>query len=103
MTGHMGIVGNELADAQAKLGIRLPIPADTKPTLAHIRRNARQKAKDSFAVWWKSAAPSSYKELKLDTTISRLRELSLPRPILHHLLAARTGHGDIAEYQLISP
>ena len=95
----MGIAGNELADAQAKLGSQLPLTAavSQQPTLAYNRRASRQKARESFSQWWESSAPEHYRDLGLDTSRKR-EELALPRPLLHHLLAARTGHGDFADY-----
>ena len=95
----MGIAGNELADAQAKLGSQLPVlaTASQQPTIAYNRRSLKERVRANFSQWWKSSAPEQYRDLGLD--ISRKKEeLSLPRPILHHLLAARTKHGDFADY-----
>ncbi|PWI64383.1 hypothetical protein PCL_10521 [Purpureocillium lilacinum] len=47
--GHTNIAGNEEADALAKAATSLPEPPDALPTLAHLRRTARQQSRDAFA------------------------------------------------------
>ncbi|PWI64325.1 hypothetical protein PCL_11268 [Purpureocillium lilacinum] len=96
--GHTNIAGNEQADALAKAATSLPEPADALPTLAHLRRTARQQSRDAFEAWWDASAPDQYKPLHLKPTTSCPPELELPRPLLHHLLAARSRHGDFADY-----
>jgi ribonuclease HI len=96
--GHTGIPGNEEADAQAKAGCLEASPASALPTLAYLRRAARQRPKDEFQVWWEESAPEQYRALKLPATMRCPSELNLPRGTLHHLLAARSQHGDFAEY-----
>lgn len=96
--GHADIPGNEQADALAKAGTSLPEPADTLPTLANLRKIARQRSKDAFKAWWDASAPAQYKDLGLKATTGCPPELALSRPLLHHLLAARTRHGDFADY-----
>ena len=98
--GHMGIIGNELADEQAKLGTGLPLTVDSRPTLAYTRRVVRQKIRDRFSLWWEAHAPLSYKALGLKASLNNLPELYITRPSLHHVIAARTGHGDFANYHL---
>ncbi|KAJ6438033.1 ABC transporter [Purpureocillium lavendulum] len=96
--GHTNIAGNEQADALAKAATSLPEPADALPTLAHLRRTARQQPRDAFEAWWDASAPDQYKPLHLKPAIGCPPELELPRPLLHHLLAARSRHGDFADY-----
>ncbi|KAJ3453540.1 hypothetical protein MRS44_017787 [Fusarium solani] len=96
--GHTKIPGNEQADKLAKAASSLPEPEGARPTLAYLRRIARQKPKEAFRTWWPSASPEQYKRLNLKATIACPRELSLPRTVLHHLLAARSLHGDFAAY-----
>ncbi|KJZ69979.1 hypothetical protein HIM_10624 [Hirsutella minnesotensis 3608] len=96
--GHADIPGNEEADALAKAGASLPEPADSAPTLAHLRKIARQRRKEAFKTWWRASAPDQYKTLDLTATTGCPPELALSRPLLHHLLAARTRHGDFADY-----
>jgi hypothetical protein len=96
--GHTNIAGNEQADALAKAGCSRPAPPDALPTLAHLRRVARKQPREAFDAWWTTAAPERYKPLKLKASTRCAPELATPRPALHHLLAARTHHGDFADY-----
>ncbi|KAJ6437988.1 (S)-coclaurine N-methyltransferase [Purpureocillium lavendulum] len=96
--GHTNIPGNEQADALAKAGTSQPEPVDALPTLAYLRKVARRRPKDAFKAWWEASAPQQYRVLDLDATTGCPPELTLPRPLLHHLLAARTHHGDFADY-----
>jgi ribonuclease HI len=96
--GHSDIPGNEQADKLAKAASSLPEPEGAKPTLAYLRRIARQKPKEAFEAWWSASAPEQYKRLNLMATTGCPPELSLPRAALHHLLAARSLHGDFAAY-----
>ncbi|KAK4074945.1 hypothetical protein Purlil1_12814 [Purpureocillium lilacinum] len=96
--GHAGIPGNEEADGLAKAGCLLPEPPGAVPSLAHLRRLARQQPRDAFKAWWTTEAPESYKPLHLEVTTSCPPELMLPRATLHSVLAARSRHGDFADY-----
>ncbi|PCD25803.1 hypothetical protein AU210_012239 [Fusarium oxysporum f. sp. radicis-cucumerinum] len=96
--GHTDIPGNEQADKLARAASSLPEPEDAQPTLAYLRRIARQKPKEAFEAWWSTSAPEQYKRLNLKATTGCPPELSLPRAALHHLLAARSLHGDFATY-----
>ncbi|KAH7459103.1 hypothetical protein FOMA001_g20273 [Fusarium oxysporum f. sp. matthiolae] len=88
--GHSNIPGNEQADKLAKAASSLPEPEGAQPTLAYLRRIARQKPKEAFQAWWSTSAPEQYKRLNLKATTGCSPELSLPRAALHHLLAARS-------------
>ncbi|MBD2358785.1 hypothetical protein H6G41_30020 [Tolypothrix sp. FACHB-123] len=96
--GHTGIPGNDEADALAKAGCLEATPTGALPTLAYLRRAARQRSKDAFEVWWEESAPENYRALKLAATTRCPPELNLPRGTLHHLVAARSQHGDFADY-----
>ncbi|OAQ65636.1 endonuclease/reverse transcriptase [Purpureocillium lilacinum] len=96
--GHTNIPGNEEADGLAKAGCLQPEPPGAMPSLAHLRRLARQQSRDAFKAWWSTEAPDSYKPLNLEATTSCPPELALPRATLHSLLAARSRHGDFADY-----
>ncbi|KAJ3454128.1 hypothetical protein MRS44_018022 [Fusarium solani] len=77
--GHTKIPGNEQADELAKAASSLPEPEGARPTLAYLRRIARQKPKEAFRTWWPSASPEQYKRFNLKATIACPPELSLPR------------------------
>ncbi|KID95333.1 Ribonuclease H-like protein, partial [Metarhizium majus ARSEF 297] len=96
--GHTKIPGNEQADILAKTGCAQPEPADAVPTLAFLRKTARQRSRIAVQAWWDASAPDKYQSLTLKFPSSCPPELALPRTILHHLLAARTSHGDFADY-----
>ncbi|PHH92207.1 hypothetical protein CDD83_8407 [Cordyceps sp. RAO-2017] len=95
--GHAGIIGNERADRLAKEGCRINGP-DRPPTYAFIKRQAKAAARRDFQEWWAAAAPSSYKSLGLKALLGCPPELHTKRQHLHRLLAARSGHGDFADY-----
>ena len=96
--GHTEIPGNEQADILAKTGCAQPEPADAVPTLAFLRKTARQRSKIAVQAWWDVSAPDKYQVLALKFPSNCPPELALPRTMLHHLLAARTHHGDFADY-----
>ncbi|KAJ3499512.1 hypothetical protein NLG97_g286 [Lecanicillium saksenae] len=96
--GHTKIPGNEEADALAKAGCSLPAPLNAPPTLAFLRKVARQQPRDAFASWWQDTAPARYRLLNLQALNKCPPEFRLARVPLHHLLAARSHHGDFADY-----
>lgn len=98
--GHMGIPGNETADYLAKRGCGLT-PADSltkPPTLSHQKRLMRAARQEALNDWWHKNMPKRYRGLGLMSDMKPTKELTLPRRQLHWLLAARTGHGDFADY-----
>ncbi|KJZ68981.1 hypothetical protein HIM_11622 [Hirsutella minnesotensis 3608] len=96
--GHTEIPGNEEADTLAKTGCAQSEPADAVPTLAFLRKTARQRYRIAVQAWWDASAPDKYQSLTLKFPSGCPPELGLPRTMLHHLLAARTHHGDFADY-----
>ncbi|XP_044721803.1 RNase H domain-containing protein [Hirsutella rhossiliensis] len=54
--GHTNIPGNEQADALAKAGTSTRA-CRRSPTLAYLRKVARQRPKDAFKAWWEVSAP----------------------------------------------
>ncbi|KAL8391941.1 hypothetical protein RB595_002230 [Gaeumannomyces hyphopodioides] len=97
--GHMGIPGNEEADAEAKLGTALPIPVHAKPTVAGVKALARKIARDARDAWFKDNFPDRYKAIGLPPVPKHTPDaLQLHRKILQRLIAARTGHGDFDWY-----
>lgn len=105
MPGHCKIRGIEEADVDADAEARaalllLPI-RETSPshiTLAYLRRLMHQRRQKLIDEWWSTASPLRYRELDLQMRHKKPPELTLPRRLLHHLLAARSGHGDFAAY-----
>ncbi|KDN63501.1 hypothetical protein CSUB01_12226 [Colletotrichum sublineola] len=105
--GHIGVLGNELADQLAKEGARMrPADLETRPpTYSHVKRSIRNGQRLAFTRWWHNNRPDSYKSLDNDekhdltATLQPTEELvTLNRKELHWLIAARTGHGDFAGY-----
>lgn len=101
MLGHSNISGNEEADAEARAALN-GLPARDQPhsyiTLAYLRRLMHQRRQKLIDEWWSSACPDRYRDLDLQMRRKKPPELSLPRHLLHKLIASRTGHGDFAEY-----
>lgn len=69
-----------------------------EPTEAYIRRFARAWLPRAVQGRWEKNASMKYRALGIEFSLKPNPELSLPRWLLGHLLAARTGHGDFAEY-----
>ncbi|KAF5500029.1 hypothetical protein CGCA056_v014966 [Colletotrichum aenigma] len=68
------------------------------PTLSGIKRLAKERKQHQHRKWWKQEASPRYTQLGLKATLGCPPELALPRAILHHLIAARSGHGDFEQY-----
>lgn len=105
--GHTGIAGNELADTLANIAAdpERPVPCadplSQQPTVCGIRSLARSIRRAAARNWWEGVYPNLsvyYKKWELPYVVKPLPELSLPRSILHRLLAIRTGHGDFSWY-----
>lgn len=101
--GHKGIEGNEkanrLTDENAKG------PADTDPrtqdaTVNGIRSEFRKAARKASARCWQARKTSNaYNRWKLEyNPTKKPSEFGLPRRILGHYLAMRTGHGAFRGY-----
>ncbi|RAL60709.1 hypothetical protein DID88_009815 [Monilinia fructigena] len=83
--GHMEIEGNEEADRLANAGATGP----------HGPGN-RQAANNQREI--KTSLSAGYKEWSPKYNTKEPKELTLPRAVLHRLLAMKTGHGDYAAY-----
>lgn len=99
--GHSQIRGNEEADAAARAAL-VQIPnRQTNPkniSQAFLRRLMQQRRQIILDKWWERVCPERYNDLDLQMRRRKPPELALPRVLLHHLIAARTGHGDFAAY-----
>lgn len=96
--GHTGIEGNEQADIQAKRGARSTPQTNPPPTRhAWARRTLKEEFWQRFQSFWAGNAPQQYQDLSISLD-KQPHELSFPRATLGRLLAARSGHGDFAQY-----
>lgn len=82
---HASIAGNEAADCAANEGCRTTLAHQLPFSHAGIRRWARL---------------SNYERLEILRSSCRPKELSITRSTLAHILAARTAHGDFADYHV---
>ena len=101
MPGHSKISGNERADKSARSALLSLPPRQTQPsyiTLAYLRRLMYQRRQKLVDSWWSKAWPARYSDLDLQMRRKKPPGLALYRPLLHKLIAARTGHGDFADY-----
>ena len=98
--GHTDVPGNEAADIAAKEGASLPLPPNAEYSYAGLKRQPRAKATAAAHKLWLAVLPLTYRDLCISTAPRRPGELQLPRALLGRLLAARTGHGDFADYHI---
>ena len=96
--GHAGVAGNELADIEAKKAAALPLERYPKEaTAAGAARWTQAALRTDIRNSWKSFPQCQ--DLSLPAPdLDCLPTLSLLRPVLAWLLAARSGHGDFAKY-----
>jgi ribonuclease HI len=105
--GHMGIEGNEEADALANLAAN-PLspsyslePRALLPTVSGIRSQARALRSAAINSWWyhnQTSLSNRYRRWSLDYSVRAPKELELPRATLHRLMAIRSGHGNFKWY-----
>jgi ribonuclease HI len=96
--GHTRVPGNEAADQAAKKGAALEPPISCKYSFASLKRQAKAAIFSGLQRHWQAAAPQSYQDLWITSSPRCPEELRLPRHLLARILAARTGHGDFADY-----
>jgi ribonuclease HI len=97
--GHTGIIGNEMADLLAKRGAQSAPPTRHPPTRSYVKRQLGIQNRADYEGWWYRNQPPKYARWGLSTSLKQTPELAtLSRIELHHLLAARSGHGDFASY-----
>jgi hypothetical protein len=95
--GHSNIFGNELADLLAKQGANLPVP-EHLPSVSYRRRQVKGQIAIDYQQWWQGVERAGFSSLGRPAELRKLPELSLPRRHLGYLLAARSHHGDFADY-----
>lgn len=85
--GHVGILGNEKADEQAKKGARSPASLinPQAPRFAWARRTLKEKFWLRFESFWTENTPQQYRDLSISLD-KRPHELILPRATLGRLL-----------------
>ncbi|EED11972.1 conserved hypothetical protein [Talaromyces stipitatus ATCC 10500] len=96
--GHAKIPENEAADLTTKEGAASIPPAPHKSSYASLKRYAKTQSLSAAQSQWEKVAPQSYQDLEITTSPKRPGELQLNRLDLGHVIAARTGHGDFADY-----
>lgn len=99
---HSGIRGNELADRLAKRGAQEALLNQSNEDISHaaVKQLLKEKKAEIEKDWWLRHCPETYRTLRIELQPPGQfpNELRLPRRALGLLLAARTGHGDFAEY-----
>ncbi|KAM3549219.1 hypothetical protein ARSEF4850_008978, partial [Beauveria asiatica] len=81
----------------AKKGAKMPV-GENPPTVSYSKRHMRSLLAIAFQRWWDAVDRESYHGLQLKAELKKLPELTLQRRQLGYLLAARTHHGDFADY-----
>lgn len=104
---HMGIIGNEKADQEAKRYAAIPPTPMTLgvQTLAHACRAIRERKDQAWQKEWENKGTSQsikmYHELKIrpTTNAKSMPDMNLNREVLGWLIAPRTGHGHFADFE----
>lgn len=100
--GHMGVPANEEADSLAKAGALRVQPAvlENNPSFAAVKSHVLDMRKQLLDSWWDIHGPARYKDLDIQAGVPGKcpATLRIPRKALHHLLSARSGHGDFENY-----
>ncbi|OAQ57520.1 reverse transcriptase [Pochonia chlamydosporia 170] len=81
----------------AKEGAKPPIQEHI-PSVSYRRRQVKGQIAVDYQQWWQGVERTGYLSLGLPAELQKLPELALPRRLLGYLLAARSHHGDFADY-----
>lgn len=99
---HTSIQGNCEADRAAKEALILPHQAayttHTILTIDSAKSWVKERLNQEIKSYWTQHAPESYRTLGIGSFVRCPRELTLPRSLVAHIYAARSGHGDYAAY-----
>lgn len=95
---HIGIRGNEIADRAASAGAHRHCSFPPPLCIATFKRRTKEDSHELAKKLWQTTMPHSYRELGISSWVSKPPALHLPRRVLSRLLAARSGHGDFADY-----
>ncbi|KAI0995599.1 hypothetical protein K3495_g12581 [Podosphaera aphanis] len=97
--GHSSIPGNDHADILARSGLS-SISTPSAYSYDAAKLWALSKTEAALKEFWNSYAPQSYRDLQIINFERCPKELSFPRPLVAHIYAARSGHGDFSSYHL---
>lgn len=95
--GHVDIEGNEAADRLAKQGTKSEPPSQHRASILWVERHIKAQGTKEFDEWWKDRGEPRYRFVG-SHAVTRKPLSVYKRGSLHRLLAARTGHGDFADY-----
>ena len=96
--GRAHVFWNKLANIEAKKAAALPLEHHPKvATVAGAARWTRATLRTNIRSSWKNFPQRQNLPLPAPS-LGLPPALSLPRPVLARLLAARSGHGDFAKY-----
>ncbi|KAL5596595.1 uncharacterized protein BROUX77_007279 [Berkeleyomyces rouxiae] len=99
--GHSDVVGNELADRQARWGADI-ITTRTGMSLSWARSEFRARVTTAFRTWWEAAGRNTRPHLRRPVQAPKKAWTSLldetDRNLARAVLTALSGHGDFAAY-----
>ncbi|KAL5606463.1 uncharacterized protein BROUX77_003656 [Berkeleyomyces rouxiae] len=99
--GHSDVVGNELADRQARWGADI-ITTRTGMSLSWARSEFRARVTTAFRAWWEAEGRNSRPHLRRPVQAPKKAWTSLldetDRNLARAVLTALSGHGDFAAY-----
>lgn len=104
LPGHAGINGNERVDRLAKRGTADGdwLVKDRTMTLSAARRWRKRELAREFSQWWADQEKPRHLPKQLNQPIPWEYKWmkNIPRPTLARIFAARSAHGDFADYHI---